>query len=91
MTKGQLIERIARTGYCSNTQAKQVVDTIFLAMREALESDQRVEIRGFGTFEVREYPAYTGRNPKTGTQVNVPPKKAPFFKAGKSLKQTLNK
>ena len=90
MTKGQLIERIARSGYCSTTQAEVVVNTIFLAMKEALENDKRVEVRGFGTFEVREYPAYVGRNPKTGAQVNVPPKKAPFFKAGKSLKQELN-
>ena len=90
MTKGQLIERIARLGYCSTTQAEVVVNTIFLAMKEALENDKRVEVRGFGTFEVREYPAYVGRNPKTGAQVSVPPKKAPFFKAGKSLKQKLN-
>ena len=91
MTKGRLIELIARSGSCNAAQAEIVVNTIFLAMKEALENNQRVEVRGFGTFEVRDYPKYVGRNPKTGAKVNVPPKKAPFFKAGKSLKQELNK
>ena len=90
MTKGQLIERISQLENCTTNQAEIAVNTIFHAMREALEDNQRVEIRGFGTFEVRDYQAYTGRNPKTGDRVSVPPKRAPFFKAGKTLKQKLN-
>ena len=90
MTKGQLIERISQLENCTSMQAEIAVNTIFQAMREALEGNKRVEIRGFGTFEVRDYQAYTGRNPKTGDRVNVPPKRAPFFKAGKTLKQKLN-
>ena len=90
MTKGKLIERVTRNEGCTAAQAEVVVNMIFKVMREALENNGRVEIRGFGTFEVRDYPAYTGRNPKTGERVEVPPKRSPFFKAGKALKQDLN-
>ena len=91
MTKGQLIERIAQLDNCTTTQAEIVVNTMFQAMKDALEENKRVEIRGFGTFEVRNYKKYIGRNPKTGEQVEVSSKRAPFFKAGKVLKQDLNK
>jgi len=90
MTKTQLIEKVASQCHCSHAQAEIVVNTIIKSTQRALERGDRVELRGFGTFEVREYGAYTGRNPKTGDSVEVAPKRAPFFKAGKELKARLN-
>lgn len=90
MTKTQLIEKVANKCQCSHAQAETVVNTIIRSTQRALERGDRVELRGFGTFEVREYDAYTGRNPKTGVAVKVAPKRAPFFKAGKELKKRLN-
>ena len=90
MTKTQLIEKVATKCECSHTQAEIVVNTIIKSTQTALERGDRVELRGFGTFEVREYDSYVGRNPKTGASVKVAPKRAPFFKAGKELKARLN-
>ncbi len=89
ITKGQLIEEIVSKGY-SLREAEVAVHQVFDVMSEALKNHQRVEIRGFGSFEVREYQSYVGRNPKTGEKVAVNPKYAPFFKPGKTLKQKLN-
>jgi len=69
---------------------KVTVDAIFNAMMESLKKGDRIEIRGFGSFVVRHYGAYTGRNPKTGKMVDVPPKKLPYFKVGKELKEMVN-
>lgn len=90
MTKGELIERVARERQINLKQAEIVVNTIFQAMSETLADGGRVEIRGFGSFEVRAYAAYKGRNPKTGREVMVGPKKAPFFKTGKELRERIN-
>ena len=90
MTKTQLIEKVAQQCQCSHAQAETVVNTIIRSTQKALQRGDRVELRGFGTFEVRAYDAYTGRNRKTGESVEVAPKRAPFFKAGKELKQKLN-
>ena len=90
MTKGELIETIAQHQDFNLKKAELVVNTIFDSMSEALKSGDRVEIRGFGSFEVREYGAYTGRNPKTGDEVEVAAKKAPFFKTGKELRERVN-
>ena len=70
--------------------AKVTVDAIFNAMMESLKKGDRIEIRGFGSFVVRHYGAYTGRNPKTGKMVDVPPKKLPYFKVGKELGEMVN-
>jgi integration host factor subunit beta len=70
--------------------AKVVVDTIFNLMRESLEKRERIEIRGFGSFAIREYGAHKGRNPKTGENVDVPLKKFPHFKVGRELKEMVN-
>ena len=70
--------------------AKVIVDTLFDGMMESLEKGERIEIRGFGSFVVRNYGGYKGRNPKTGAIVEVPPKKLPFFKVGKELKEMVN-
>ncbi len=71
--------------------AKAIVDNIFDAMKESLEKGERIEIRGFGSFAMRQYGGYKGRNPKTGEIVDVPPKKLPYFKVGKELKDLVNK
>jgi integration host factor subunit beta len=71
--------------------AKRIVDLLFGAMQEAFEKGERIEIRGFGTFAIRHYRNRRGRNPKTGQSVDVPPKKVPFFKVGKELKERVNK
>ena len=90
MTKGELIETIAQHQDFNLKKAEVVVNTIFDSMSNALKNGDRVEIRGFGSFEVREYGAYTGRNPKTGDEVEVAAKKAPFFKTGKELRERVN-
>ena len=70
--------------------AKVTIDAIFNAMMESPKKGDRIEIRGFGSFVVRHYGAYTGRNPKTGKMVDVPPKKLPYFKVGKELREMVN-
>jgi integration host factor subunit beta len=90
MTKGELIEIIAQRDGFNLKKAEVVVNTIFEAMTDALVDGERVEIRGFGSFEVRHYNAYRGRNPKTGEEVFVRAKKAPFFKTGKELRERVN-
>ena len=91
MTKGELIEIIAQRDGFNLKKAEVVVNTIFFeAMTDALVEGERVEIRGFGSFEVRHYNAYRGRNPKTGEEVFVRAKKAPFFKTGKELRERVN-
>lgn len=91
MTKGALIEEIAEIRDLNLKRAEVIVNKIFDAMTEALVQGNRVEIRGFGSFEVRNYDPYTGRNPKTGEEVSVAEKKAPFFKTGKELRERVNK
>ncbi|MHC4838142.1 MAG: integration host factor subunit beta [Planctomycetota bacterium] len=90
MTKGELIEVIAQREGFNLKKAEIVVKTIFDSMADALREGERVEIRGFGSFEVRSYEAYKGRNPKTGEEVYVKAKKAPFFKTGKELRERIN-
>ena len=90
MTKGELIDMVASQDGFSLKTAEIVVNTIFDSMAEALRKGERVEIRGFGSFEVREYNGYRGRNPKTGAEVQVRAKRAPFFKTGKELRQRVD-
>jgi len=71
-------------------KADEIVNKVFETMSDALLSGNRIEIRGFGSFEVREYDGYTGRNPKTGEEKAVLPKKLPFFKVGKDFKEKVN-
>jgi integration host factor subunit beta len=91
MTKSDLIQRIAEKLKMPTARAESIVNTIFGAMTDALTKGDRIEIRGFGTFEVRSYKGYEGRNPKTGNPVQVAPKKLPFFKIGKELHERLNR
>jgi len=92
MTKRQLIEKLAQNVKgLSFKDAELVVDTIFESMAGALGKGERIEIRGFGSFEIRVRKPRTGRNPKTGEKVQVPEKKVPFFKVGKELRVRANK
>jgi integration host factor subunit beta len=90
MTKSELSEILAQRFNLTNKKAKMIVETVIESLREALLKDERVEIRGFGSFMNRRYKAYTGRNPKTGKAIQVPAKILPFFKVGKDLKRKVN-
>lgn len=86
----QLVERMKEKTNITQKVAKVIVDTVFDGMRDSLIRGERIEIRGFGSFVIRDYGGYKGRNPKTGEIVDVPPKKLPFFKVGKELKERVN-
>jgi integration host factor subunit beta len=90
MNKAELITKVSEKANVTQKVAKVIVDTLFDGMKESLEKGERIEIRGFGSFVVRNYGGYKGRNPKTGEVVDVPPKKLPFFKVGKELKEMVN-
>ena len=90
MTKADLIAAIEKQGNLSHKQAEQIINITFDAMINSLYNDERIEIRGFGSFANRNYKAYEGRNPKTGKIVKVSPKKVPFFKVGKELKEMVD-
>lgn len=91
MTKSELVERISVVyPYMDPKNIDRFVGIIFDTIVNALKDGRRVELRGFGSFVVRNRKGIIGRNPKTGERVDVPPKKVPFFKAGKQLKELLN-
>jgi integration host factor subunit beta len=90
MTKSELIDFIASRSELTKSRAELVVNCVFDAMTEALERGEGIEIRGFGSFTVRPYKSYSGRNPRTGEPVKVPAKKLPFFKVGKELRDLVN-
>ena len=90
MNKSELIQFLAEKDNIAIDEATAIVDGFFDSMREALLRGERVEIRGFGSFKIKQYDGYMGRNPKTGAAVQVKPKKMPFFKAGKGLLDYLN-
>ena len=87
MNKSEMIEALAAKKGISFKKAEEIINTVFETMTKALLEGDRIEIRGFGSFVVNEYKAYTGRNPKTGEAIAVKPKKLPFFKVGKELKE----
>lgn len=91
MTKADLINLISEKSGITRVKAETVVNTIFDSMIEALLRNDRIEIRGFGSFVNREYGSYKGRNPRTGEVISVGEKKLPFFKVGKELKEEINK
>lgn len=90
MTKTQLIEALRQETRLSKTKATKVVELFFDEMSHALISGNRVEIRGLCSIYVKDYKGYSGRNPKTGEPTQVPPKKLPFFKCGKELKERVD-
>ena len=91
MTKSQLVQELMnRAMHISHKDMSLIVDTMFNSMVKALEDGDRIELRGFGTFEVRVREPRLGRNPKSGTKVSLGTRRVPFFKAGKELKEKLN-
>jgi integration host factor subunit beta len=87
MTKAELIDKITQEyDDLTRIEIETMVNTIFQSIKEALTCGEKIEIRGFGSFRIRHRRMREGRNPKTGEVVSVPPKKVPFFKAGKELK-----
>ena len=90
MTKSDLIEALSNKYNLPKGKAELIVNCIFESMEESLRRGERIEIRGFGSFEIRSYKPYSGRNPRTGTPVEVQSKRLPFFKVGKELKERVN-
>ena len=90
MNKSELVKALADQANISLDEATLVVNTFVDSMKDSLLEGGRVEIRGFGSFKVKEYGSSAGRNPRTGEKVAVEPKRLPFFRAGKELKEYLN-
>jgi integration host factor subunit beta len=90
MTKSELIDAVATRTNITKSRAELVVNCLFGAMTDALKNGEGIEIRGFGSFSVRQYKPYNGRNPRTGEPVHVATKRLPFFKVGKELKESVN-
>ena len=91
MTKRELIAAVAAAEGVSMKEAELVVKTVFGSMERAFTKEDRIEIRGFGSFKVKSYQGYQGRNPRTGDSIQVKDKKLPFFKVGRELKARVNK
>jgi len=90
MTKSDLIDHLCEAEKMPKGRAELLINAIFDCMEASLRRGERIEIRGFGSFEIRNYRAYEGRNPRTGSAVSVKPKRLPFFKVGKELKERVN-
>src|SRR5579859_541922 len=90
LTKADLIEEVLRITELPRKESETVVETIFESIIESLQKGDKIEIRGFGSFRTRQRRGRVGRNPKTGEKVEVPPKKIPFFKPSKELKDFVN-
>jgi len=90
MNKSGIIEALSERENLTEKKAREVIKLVFDGFTEELKKGGRIEIRGFGSFVVRDYDAYTGRNPKTGKSIPISPKKLPFFKIGKELRERIN-
>jgi integration host factor subunit beta len=90
MTKADLVEEVVRVAEVSKKHAEIIVNTVFASIIDALQHDDKIELRGFGSFRVRRRRSRHGRNPKTGDRVEVPEKRIPYFKPGKELKDLIN-
>lgn len=90
MNKSELIEAVSQEVNIPIREASSITNTILDSMIDALANGDNIEVRGFGSFMIKEYTSYQGRNPKTGDKIKVPPKKLPFFKVGKELKERVN-
>lgn len=91
MTKADLVEQVASEAEMTKKDAEQLVEIIFDSIIGALNKGEKIELRGFGSFRVRQRDARKGRNPKTGTAVDIPAKRVAYFKPGKELKEVINK
>lgn len=90
MTKAHLVEEVARSTDLTKKDAEVIVSTVLESIVDSLKDGDKIELRGFGSFRIRERGSRVGRNPKTGARVDVPSKKIPYFKPGKELKERLN-
>ncbi len=90
MNKSELIESVAQKARLNRKTAEDVVNMVFDSMTDAIVKGDRIEIRGFGSFAVKDYGSYVGRNPRTGESIKVQPKRLPFFKVGKELKERVD-
>ena len=90
MTKADLINEVVKVSNLTKKETELIVNTIFDNITDALGKGEKVELRGFGSFRIRQRNARKGRNPKTGTSVSVPEKRVPFFKVGKRLRELVN-
>ena len=91
MNKGELVAKIADESKLTKKAAEAALDAFMAAVRRSLAKGEKVQLVGFGTFEVRKRAARKGRNPQTKAEIKIPASKAPVFKAGKALKETVNK
>src|SRR6202051_2831504 len=91
MTKAELVEEVSRVSGLTKKHSEVIVDTVFKSIIDALHRGEKIELRGFGSFRLRKREPRKGRNPKTGDKVDVPPKKVPYFKPGKELKELINR
>jgi integration host factor subunit beta len=90
MTKAELVDQVARTTQLTKKHAEIMVNTVFDSIVDSLKDGEKIELRGFGSFRIRQRGSRTGRNPKTGARVDVPSKSIPYFKPGKELRELLN-
>jgi integration host factor subunit beta len=91
MTKADLVEKVSKEAEMTKKDAEQLVEIVFDSIVGSLNKGEKIELRGFGSFRVRERNARKGRNPKTGAAVNIPAKRVAYFKPGKDLKELINK
>ena len=90
MTKAELVDQVARSTQLTKKHAEIMVNTVFESIADSLKGGEKIELRGFGSFRIRQRGSRVGRNPKTGARVKVPEKSIPYFKPGKELKKLLN-
>jgi len=90
MTKAELVEDVAQAADLTKKDAERLVEIVFESIIETLNQGEKIELRGFGSFRVRERGARRGRNPKTGDPVDIPAKRVPYFKPGKEMKELIN-
>jgi integration host factor subunit beta len=91
MTKAELVEEVSKVSDLSKKNSEIIVEMVFKSIIDALHRGEKIELRGFGSFRLRQRESRKGRNPKTGDKVDVPPKRVPYFKPGKELKDLINR
>jgi integration host factor subunit beta len=90
MTKAELVEEVAKTSELTKKDAERLVEIVFRSLVETLNKGEKIELRGFGSFRLRERNSRRGRNPKTGAAVDIPAKRVAYFKPGKELREIIN-
>jgi integration host factor subunit beta len=91
VTKAELVDEVAQVSDLTRKHSEVIVEAVFSSIIDALQKGDKIELRGFGSFRIRRRDSRTGRNPKTGAGVMVPAKKVPHFKAGKELRELINR